>query len=126
MIHEAGENYLEAIHILNNNIGNCRAIDIAHYLGFAKPTVSVMLKSLKEADYIRIDPGGHISLTQTGKELADKIYEKHVYIARFLMSIGVAEETAYKDACKIEHDISDESFSKIKVFLKQHLKDPEK
>ena len=116
-IHESGENYLKAIHILNNRIGNCRAIDISHYLGFSKPTVSVMLKNLREADYIDIDGNGYITLRTKGEEVADKIYEKHVLIAKFFISLGVNEDTAYQDSCKIEHDISDESFNKIKEFL---------
>ena len=116
-IHESGENYLKAIYILNNRIGNCRAIDISHYLGFSKPTVSVMLKNLREADYIDIDGNGYIALKAKGKEVADKIYEKHVLIAKFFISLGVNEDVAYQDSCKIEHDISDESFNKIKEFL---------
>lgn len=119
-IHESGENYLKTIYILNNKIGNCRAIDISYYLGFSKPTVSVMLKNLRESNYIYIDGNGYITLKEKGKEVADKIYEKHVLIAKFLISLGVNKDVAYQDSCKIEHDISDESFNKIKEFLNKY------
>lgn len=117
-VHESGENYLEAILVLNKEKGYCRAIDIAHYLEYSKPTVSVMLKNLKEGGYVVVDDDGHIKLTDAGREIADDIYEKHVIIAKFFMKLGVNEKTAFEDSCKIEHDISDESFSKIKDFLK--------
>jgi len=83
-------------------------------MGYSKPTVSVMMKQLRESGYITTDPDGYIALSDTGRKIAESIYERHVVIARVLMSIGVSEETAYADACKIEHDISPESFECMK------------
>ncbi len=115
---ESGENYLETILMLNKQNNNqTRAIDITNALGFSKPTVSVMLKHLRESGYVLVSEKGFISLTDQGLEIANKIYEKHIVIAEALMKIGVSQDTAYKDACKIEHDISEETFTKLKKFL---------
>lgn len=115
---ESGENYLETILMLNKQNNNqTRAIDITNALGFSKPTVSVMLKQLRENGYVLVNEKGYISLTEQGLEIANKIYEKHLVISEALMKIGVSSETAYKDACKIEHDISEETFLKLKKFL---------
>ena len=113
-IHESAENYLETILILHNRLGMVRSIDIATELGFSKPSVSVFMKNLRENGYILVDKDGYITLTDTGRAIADKIYERHQMIAEILMALGVDEETAYRDSCKIEHDISDESFAAIK------------
>lgn len=115
-IHESAENYLETILILHNRLGMVRSIDIATELGFSKPSVSVFMKNLRENGYILVDKDGYITLTDTGRALADKIYERHQMIAEILMALGVDEETAYRDSCKIEHDISDKSFE----CMKQH------
>lgn len=115
-IHESAENYLETILILHNRLGMVRSIDIATELGFSKPSVSVFMKNLRENGYILVDKDGYITLTDTGRAIADKIYERHQMIAEILMALGVDEETAYRDSCKIEHDISDKSFE----CMKQH------
>ncbi len=118
-IKESAENYLEQILIINNKKGYCRSIDICNEMGFSKPSVSVYMKNLREDGYISVDDSGNITLTEKGKEIADKIYDRHNVIAGFLMQLGTSEETAYKDSCKIEHDISEESFLLIK---EQYLK----
>lgn len=118
-IKESAENYLEQILIINNKKGYCRSIDICNETGFSKPSVSVYMKNLREDGYISVDDSGNITLTEKGKEIADKIYDRHNVIAGFLMQLGTSEETAYKDSCKIEHDISEESFLLIK---EQYLK----
>ena len=115
-IHESAENYLETLLILHNRLGMVRSIDIATELGFSKPSVSVFMKNLRENGYILVDKDGYITLTDTGRAIADKIYERHQMIAEILMALGVDEETAYRDSCKIEHDISDKSFE----CMKQH------
>lgn len=115
-IHESAENYLETILILHNRLGMVRSIDIATELGFSKPSVSVFMKNLRENGYILVDKDGYITLTDAGRAIADKIYERHQMIAGILMALGVDEETAYRDSCKIEHDISDKSFE----CMKQH------
>lgn len=117
---ESGENYLETILMLNKQNNNeTRAIDVTNALGFSKPTVSVMLKQLRENGYVTVNEKGFLSLTEKGLEIADKVYEKHVVIAKTLMKLGVSHDTAYKDACKIEHDISDETFRQLKLFLEK-------
>ncbi len=115
---ESGENYLETILVLNKQNNNeTRAIDVTNALGFSKPTVSIMLKHLRENGYVTVNEKGHIALTDSGLEIADKVYEKHLVLTDFLIKIGVSHDTAYKDACKIEHDISDETFLKLKEYL---------
>lgn len=113
-IHESAENYLETILMLHNRLGMVRSIDIATELGFSKPSVSVFMKNLRENGYILVDKDGYITLTDAGHTIADKIYERHQMIAEILMALGVDEETAYRDSCKIEHDISDKSFECMK------------
>lgn len=113
-IQESGENYLEAILILKEKNGYVRSIDIAHMLGFSKPSVSRAMSILKKDGYIEIDGLNQILLTESGRKVAETIYERHQVITKFLMSIGVDEETAAKDACRIEHVISPISFEKIK------------
>mgnify|MGYP004677583511 CR=1 FL=1 len=116
-IKESAENYLEAILMLQKKSGNVRSIDIAHELSFTKPSVSVAMKGFREEGYIHVEDAGNIILTEKGRAIAERIYERHQVIARALIALGVAEETAYADSCKIEHDLSDESFSKIKAYL---------
>lgn len=119
MIHEAGENYLETILVLSRRLANVRSIDIVNELGYSKPTISVAMKQLRESNYIAVDEAGSITLTPKGVEVAERIYERHEIIAKILMALGVDEETAYADSCKIEHDISDKSFECMKAhFLK--------
>ena len=120
IIKESAENYLEAILMLKQKNGYVRGIDIAHELSFTKASVSVAMKSFREDGYITVDKDGDISLTEKGLVIAEKIYERHRVIAKALMSIGVEEETAYEDSCKIEHHISAESFDKLKQYLQKH------
>ena len=121
-IHESGEDYLEAILVIKQRNGNVRSIDIAHELSFSKPRVSVAMKNLKANNYITIDENGFINLTETGMEIADKIYERHTFLTGWLTSIGVDPEVASEDACKVEHAISAESFSAIKKYIAEHEK----
>ena len=118
-IKESAENYLETILMLKKEKGYVRSIDIANELGVTKPSVSVAMKSFREEGYITVDETGGISLTEKGMEIANRVYEKHEIIAKVLMSIGVNEKTAYEDSCKIEHDISNETFEKLKDFIEK-------
>lgn len=120
LIKESAENYLEAILMIKRAKGFARSIDIANELGFSKPSVSVAMKNFREEGYIIIDQDGSISLTQKGQQIAERVYERHTVIARALMALGVDEETALSDSCKIEHDISEQSFEKIKAFLNKN------
>ena len=113
-IQESAENYLETILILKNKNGAVRSIDIANELGFSKPSVSVAMKNLRENGYIEVDSSGYITLLDSGRQIAEKIYERHTTISKWLMSIGVDEKNAVEDACRIEHIISSESFEAIK------------
>lgn len=116
-IQESAENYLEAILMLREKNGNVRSIDIANELSFTKASVSVAMKGFRQEGYIVVSPEGSISLTEKGMAIAEKIYERHKLIAKALMALGVDEDTAYDDSCKIEHDISDKSFGKLKDYL---------
>ena len=118
-IKESAENYLETILILKKEKGFVRSIDIANDLGVTKPSVSVAMKSFREEGYITVDENGSIDLTEKGMEIAIRVYERHEIIAKALIAIGVSEKTAYEDSCKIEHDISNETFEKLKDFLKK-------
>ena len=111
---ESSEDYLETILILGNRSSLVRAVDIAAEMGFKKPSVSVAMKNLKASNYITIDENGFINLTETGQEIADKIYERHTFLTGWLTSIGVDPKVAAEDACKMEHAISAESFAAIK------------
>ncbi len=113
-IHEAAENYLETIYMLRKKNGHCRSIDVATDLGYSKPTVSIAMRNLRESGHVTVDDAGELSLTPTGLEIAQRMYERHEVISSFLIALGVPEEIAYRDACKIEHDISPESFAAIK------------
>lgn len=119
-IHESGENYLEAILSIRKRTGGCRSIDIARELGFSKPSVSVMVHELQEKGFIIIDSCNDISLTEKGTEVANKIAERHEIISKSLMMLGVPEEIAYIDACKIEHDLSPVTFEIIKQYYNSH------
>ena len=113
-IYESGENYLEMILRLQEKKGSVRSIDIANEMNFSKPSVSVAMKKLRENGYINMDLNGHITLTEAGREVAERIYERHTVITNILMALGVDRETAQADACKIEHDISQKSFECMK------------
>ncbi len=114
---ESGEMYLETILILKNKYGYVRSIDIAHEMNYSKPSVSRAMSLLKEDGYIENDPHGMILLTEKGQVIAEKIYDRHKTLTKYLVMLGVSEDTAQKDACRIEHVISDESFSKIKALV---------
>lgn len=113
-IQESAENYLEAILMIHNRQGNVRSIDIANELSFSKPSVSVAMKNLRTNGYIEMDKNGFITLLDKGREIAEKIYERHTLISNWLMHMGVSPETAAEDACRIEHVISAETFEKLK------------
>ena len=113
-IHASAENYLESILILQKQNGYVRSVDIANSLGFSKPSVSVAMKQLKENRYITVNGSGRITLTDTGMKIASRMYERHTLLTRILMKLGVDEETARGDACRIEHVLSDTSFEAIK------------
>ncbi|MBQ7075980.1 MAG: metal-dependent transcriptional regulator [Clostridia bacterium] len=118
-IQESAENYLETILVLNKNNGKVRAIDIVNELGFSKPSVSVAMKQFRENGYINVDQDGYITLTSQGEKIAKDTYNRHLLIINFLTHIGVSEEIATKDACRIEHVISEETFKKLKEYLKK-------
>lgn len=115
---ESAENYLETILILSQRHPAVRSIDIAEELGFKKSSVSVAMKNLREKNHIKVSKEGHITLTESGKEIADMIYERHKFLTEWLVKLGVNEETAAQDACRIEHFISVESFEAIKKHIK--------
>ena len=117
-IQESGEMYLETILILSKKQPHVRSIDVGEYMGFSKPSVSRAVGLLKTGGYITVDEDGYLSLTDLGLELATKIYERHKILTSFLTSIGVDEDTASQDACKIEHVLSDESLEAIKKHIK--------
>lgn len=113
-IYESAEDYLETILILSTVSSDVRSIDIATEMGFSKPSVSRAMKNLRENGYILMDEKGLITLTESGKEIAERIYERHKFFTDALIAIGVDPEIAVRDACRIEHDLSIESFEKIK------------
>lgn len=118
-LQESGEMYLETILILSGKKEKVRSIDICDFMNFSKPSVSRAVSILKNDEYITVDDGGYITLTQSGAEIAQKIYERHTLITNMLKELGVDEKTAAEDACKIEHDISDISFEAIKKHTKE-------
>ena len=113
-LHESGEMYLEAILEISKIRGSVRSIDISEYMSYSKPSVSRAIGLLKNGGYVIVDPDGYLSLTDSGREVAEKMYDRHRLLTSFLVSLGVKEEVAQSDACKIEHHISDESFNAIK------------
>ncbi len=121
-IQESGEMYLEAIYVLTKKIGNVRAIDVSQHLGYSKPSVSRAMSILKSGGYIVVNENSHIHLTEKGRSVAEKIYERHDILSRMLISLGVPEAIATEDACRLEHAISDESFAAIKAHFTQFQK----
>jgi len=115
---ESGEDYLETILILQNRNGEVRSVDIATEMEFSKPSVSVAMKNLREQECITMDRNGYITLTDKGREIAEKVYERHILFTNWLTSMGVPEDIAAKDACRIEHCLSAESFAAIKHHVK--------
>lgn len=117
-LQESGEMYLETIYILSKKNGYVRAIDVSEYMGFSKPSVSRAMGLLKTGGYVTADEHGYLSLTDIGLETAEKIYERHTVLTDLLVRLGVDEETAAEDACRIEHVISEKSFQAIKGHVK--------
>lgn len=118
-IYESGENYLETILILKNKGKDVRSIDIVREMNLSKPSVSRAMSILKQDGFIVIDGDGYITLTKDGSEIAERIYERHQVLTKWLVNIGVDEQTAAEDACKLEHDISALSFEKLKEHLQK-------
>ena len=116
-LQESGEMYLETILLLSQKNDHVRSIDVVEYMGVSKPSVSRAINLLKTGGYVNMDESGYLTLTEIGKEVALKIYERHELISGFLTALGVSENTAVADACKIEHHISDESFAAIKKYV---------
>ena len=116
---ESLENYLETILVLSRKLPVVRSVDIANELNFKKPSVSVAMKNLREKNHITVSDAGFINLPKWGREIAEMIYERHEFLSKWLISLGVPAETATEDACKIEHVLSKESFQAIKDFVKK-------
>ena len=116
---ESAENYLETILMLSKRLPVVRSVDISNELGFKKSSVSVAMKNLREKNHITVSDAGFINLTQSGREIAEMKYERHEFLSKWLISLGVPAETATEDACKIEHVLSKESFQAIKDFVKK-------
>ena len=115
----AMENYLETILVLNARKSGVHAADICAEMGYSRPTVSEVVRQMREKGYIEVDDDNHITLTDAGREVAETIYERHNVLAQMLIAIGVTPQTAYDDACRIEHDISEETFSCLKAHLEK-------
>lgn len=113
-VSEAIENYLETIYILSLKQSEVHAVDICSYLGYSRPTVSIVLRQMRENGLVTVNGDNHIHLTEEGSAIATAIYERHTILSRLLISLGVSPETALRDACKIEHDLSEETFQAIK------------
>ncbi|SFC41889.1 metal-dependent transcriptional regulator [Ruminococcus albus] len=118
-IQESAENYLESILMISERKGDVRSIDIVNELEFSKPSVSIAMKNLRENGYISVDKDGYITLTDKGMEIAEKMYERHKLFSKLFVSLGVSEATASKDACRVEHILSDETYAAIKKFIKE-------
>ena len=117
VIHESAEDYLESILILKERRGVVHSIDIVNELGYSKPSVSIAMKKLRESGYISMAPDGSITLNDSGLEVASRVYGRHKTLTKLFTMLGVSPETAAEDACKVEHDLSDETFSRIQEFL---------
>lgn len=120
-LQESGEMYLETIYILTKKNHDVRSLDVAEYMNFSKPSVSRAVSLLRQGGYITVDSDGYLHLTDLGEQIATKIYERHTLLTEFLIQLGVDQETAAADACKIEHDISDKSFEAIKNHARRKI-----
>ena len=121
-VQETTENYLETILMLHQERGFVRSVDVANRMGYSKPTISEQMKKFRAQGYVEMDESGYITLTPAGDAIAQRNYERHVIIAQMLMSLGVEEQVAYTDACKIEHDLSEESFARLRAHFSAHKK----
>ena len=119
-IYESGQMYLETIYILSLSKNYIRAIDVGEHLGYSKPSVSRAMSILKKNGYVTVDTDGAISLTESGMEIAKTMYMRHTVLTKMLMQLGVDEETATKDACRMEHVISEASYQRLKAFIEKH------
>lgn len=122
-LQESGEMYLETIYVLSKKSSSVRAIDVGEYMGYSKPSVSRAMGLLKSGGYVVSDEDGFLFLTESGRQVAEKIFERHTLITKFLCAIGVDEDTAADDACKMEHVISDSSFEALKKHAEKHLRE---
>ena len=120
-IHESAENYLEAILALGENGGPVRSIDVAQHLNFSKPSVSRAMSLLREGGFVLVDANGFLTLTDDGLEIARRIYERHLLLTKWLVHLGVDEKVAAEDACRIEHDLSVESFDALRAHIHRDL-----
>lgn len=119
VIHESAEDYLESILRLQEKLGSVRSIDIANELGYSKPSISIAMKKLRENGYIAMAEDGAITLNASGMEIASRVYGRHKTITRFFTLLGVSPEIASEDACKVEHDLNDETFARITEFVER-------
>lgn len=117
-LQESGEMYLESIYVLSKKGGIVRSVDVCEYMGYSKPSVSRAVGLLKKGGYIAVEGDGNLCLTEVGREVAEKIYERHTIVTEFLVKAGVAREVAVEDACKMEHVISDATLEAFKKFIK--------
>ena len=115
-IHESAEDYLESILMLKEQIGEVRSIDIVNKMNYSKPSISIAMKKLRESGYIEMDDNGYITLLPPGLEIAQRIYQRHRLLEKVLIAIGVEPKKAEDEACKIEHDIDDDTYDKIRLF----------
>lgn len=122
-VHESGEMYLEAILVLSQKTGFVRSVDVGEYLGYSKPSVSRAMGLLRSGELITVEKDGGLHLTEAGRTIAEKIFERHTVLSQVLINLGVPKEIATEDACKIEHDISDVTFEIIKQHIGAHGKE---
>ena len=125
VIHESAEDYLESILVLQQRRGQVRSIDIVNELGYSKPSVSIAMKKLRENGYISMDADGSITLNESGLAIASRVYGRHRTLSRLFVLLGVSPEVASEDACKVEHDLSEETFRCIQEYLKKMLEEQE-
>ncbi len=118
-IHASGEDYLEAVLVLQKNIGMVRSVDLARHMGYSKPSISHAVGVLRDGGFLAVDADGYLHLTDTGRKVAEKIYERHCVLTAGLINLGVNPEQAEQDACRMEHVVSDESFQKLREIFGQ-------
>ena len=119
VLHQSAEDYLETILVLQEQCGQVRSIDIVNRLGYSKPSVSIAMKKLRESGYISMSPDGLITLSESGLEIARQVYSRHKVITKLFVLMGVSEEVAAEDACRVEHDLSPETVERIREFVRQ-------
>ena len=122
-IYASGEDYLEAVLVLQKKKGMVRSVDLARHMGFSKPSISHAVGVLKNGGFLTVDEDGYLHLTEDGREVAEKIYERHQFFTEQLVAVGVDRETAERDACRIEHAISEETFQKLKASVEKQSND---